>query len=588
MSLRTHHCASLNVSHVNQTVVLCGWISYRRDHSQVTFVDLRDRSGYIQVVFDHANMAPLSDHLRHESVLRITGSVRLRPEGMRNSKLPTGEIEIVAKAFEVLNRSAALPFIPEQAKQASEEVRLSYRYLDLRHPAALERFKLRAHMYRIIRQLLDAEGFIEMETPILCKPTPEGAREYLVPSRVHPGHGFALAQSPQLFKQLLMLSGFERYYQIARCFRDEDLRADRQPEFTQLDLEMSFIEESDVLSLMERLLRALFNQLLGVALPDPFPRLSYQAALDRYGTDKPDLRITLKLTELTHLVKETTFKVFQTAVDLPDGRVAALRIPAGANLTRRVVDDYTKQAMVLGIGGLAYLKVNDMKHMPEGIQSPILKHLSAELVHQILLATKAQDGDLILLAAGKRSVVDAALGALRVHIGQTLGFIRSGWFPLWIIDWPMFEEKDGQLHPLHHPFTAPLLTDIDALYTEPLQLKSRAYDLVLNGCECGGGSIRIHQHELQKAVLSVLGLETTDINEGLGFFLEGLRYGCPPHGGIALGLDRLCMLMTQADSIRDIIAFPKTQSATCLLTRAPGKMTAADLNELGLKLKDGA
>jgi aspartyl-tRNA synthetase len=586
--MRTHYCGRIGVEHVGETITLAGWVHRRRDHGGVIFVDLRDREGLMQVVFDPSDDAELfavAEQLRSEFVLRVTGRVRERPEGTVNPNLPTGRVELLATAIEVLAKADTPPFHHDE--QASEELRLRYRYLDLRREPMQRNLRLRHRVTRALRAFLDREGFVDVETPMLTRSTPEGARDYLVPSRVNPGHFYSLPQSPQLFKQLLMMAGFDRYYQIVRCFRDEDLRADRQPEFTQLDIETSFMDEAGITGLMERMIRELFADVMGVDLPDPFPRLSWHEAMTRFGTDRPDLRIPLELTELSDLLEAVEFKVFAGPAKDPEGRVAALRVPGGARLSRKEIDGYTDFVGRYGARGLAYVKVNDAGAGRDGLQSPILKFLPDEAVAGIMARTGAETGDLVFFGADRAKVVNDAMGALRDRVGHDLGFVEEGWRPLWVVEFPMFErdEDGGRWAALHHPFTSPASDDPEALLAAPGQALSRAYDMVLNGSEIGGGSVRIHDRDMQSAVFRLLDIGEAEAQEKFGFLLEALRYGTPPHGGIAFGLDRLVMLMAGAGSIRDVIAFPKTQTAACLLTNAPGEVDAAQLRELGLRLR---
>ncbi|MEY6433958.1 aspartate--tRNA ligase [Thioalkalicoccus limnaeus] len=589
--MRSHYCGQLNSGLVDQEVSLCGWVHRRRDHGGVIFIDLRDRDGLVQVVFDpdRPEVFALAEQVRNEYVLQVTGRVRRRPAGTENPDLATGEVEVLGLELRVLNAAETPPIqLDEHGLEISEELRLRYRYLDLRRPEMQQRLRLRSRITGVLRGFLDEQGFLDIETPILTKSTPEGARDYLVPSRTYPGQFFALPQSPQLFKQLLMMSGLDRYYQIARCFRDEDLRADRQPEFTQLDIEVSFMTEDELMGLMEQMFRGLFRAVLDVELPDPLPRLTYQEAIRRFGSDRPDLRVPLELVDVADLLQGVDFKVFAGPATDPEGRVAALRLPRGGELSRKEIDDYTKFVGIYGAKGLAYIKVNDWTARGrDGLQSPILKFLPDEAVSGIMARTSATDGDLIFFGADKAHVVNEALGALRVKLGHDCGLAATGWHPLWVVDFPMFERdaQTGRWMALHHPFTAPKEDQLDRLDTDPGACQSRAYDLVLNGTEIGGGSIRIHREAVQRRIFQLLNISDEQAEDRFGFLLKALKYGCPPHGGIAFGLDRLVMLMTGADSIRDVMAFPKTQSAACLLTAAPSEVDAAQLNELSLRLK---
>ncbi|WP_295403716.1 aspartate--tRNA ligase [uncultured Thiocystis sp.] len=589
--MRTHYCGELNDSHDGQEVVLCGWVQRRRDHGGVIFVDLRDREGLVQVVFDpdRAEVFGRAEQVRSEYVLRITGRVRPRPAGTVNADLPTGAIEILGLDLEVLNASETPPIqLDTHAADASEELRLRYRYLDLRRPEMQSRLRTRAQVTRMLRGFLDRHGFLDIETPILTKSTPEGARDYLVPSRTHPGEFFALPQSPQLFKQLLMMSGMDRYYQVARCFRDEDLRADRQPEFTQLDIEVSFMTEDALMVLMETMIRELFREVSGVELPDPFPRLTYQEAVRRFGSDRPDLRVPLELVDVADLMAEVDFKVFAGPAQDPQGRVVALRLPKGGELSRKEIDAYTQFVGIYGAKGLAYIKVNEWTSKGrEGLQSPIVKNLPDAALNGILARTGAEDGDLIFFGADKATVVNESIGALRVKLGQERGLMAEGWRPVWVVDFPMFEHDpaNDRWVALHHPFTAPKEDQLDRLETDPGACVSRAYDMVLNGTEIGGGSIRIHRDTVQRSVFKLLAISDEQAEDRFGFLLRALKFGCPPHGGIAFGLDRLVMLMTGATSIRDVMAFPKTQSAACLLTDAPSAVDEAQLKELALRIR---
>ncbi len=585
--MRSHYCGQVDESLIGEEVSVCGWVHRRRDHGGVIFVDLRDREGLLQVVFDpdRAENFAKAERIRSEYVLAVKGLVRARPEGTVNPNMPTGQVEVLVHELEVLNRSETPPFHHDE--QANEELRLKHRYLDLRRENMLGNLRLRHKVTMEMRHFLDDNGFIDVETPMLTRATPEGARDYIVPSRTHQGKFFALPQSPQIFKQLLMISGLDRYYQIVRCFRDEDLRADRQPEFTQLDVEMSFVDEAAVTEIMEGLIRQLFKSVLDVDLPQPFPRMTYAEAVRRFGSDKPDLRIDLELVEVADLMDGVDFKVFAGPASDPDGRVAALRLPGGASLSRKEIDDYTAYVGRYGAKGLAYIKVNDVAAGRDGLQSPILKFLPDDAVAGIVERTGAETGDVIFFGADKAHVVNDALGALRVKLGEDRGLVADGWAPLWVVDFPMFEKdaKTKRWTALHHPFTAPAVDDADALQADPGNALSRAYDMVLNGSEIGGGSIRIHDQGMQAAVFELLGISRAEAEEKFGFLLRALEYGAPPHGGIAFGLDRIVMLMTGADSIRDVIAFPKTQSAHCPLTNAPGEVSAEQLMETGIRLR---
>lgn len=586
--MRSEYCGRVGRKHLDQTVTLCGWVHRRRDHGGVIFIDLRDREGLVQIVCDPDDPATFStaDRLRNEFVIRVTGRVRRRPEGTVNPGLASGEVEVLAREIEILNPSLTPPFLMDD-EHLSENVRLEYRFLDLRRPRMQANLRLRHRTAMAVRGFLDRNGFIDIETPMLTRSTPEGARDYLVPSRVHPGHFFALPQSPQLFKQLLMMSGFDRYYQIVKCFRDEDLRADRQPEFTQIDVETSFLDQQGITELMEELIRTVFGEVLGVDLPRHFPRMGYDEAMARYGSDKPDLRVPLVLTELTDAMQNVEFKVFRDAAQMKGGRVAALRVPRGGELTRKEIDDCTEFVRIYGAKGLAYIKVNDSAKGADGLQSPIIKFLGAGAISAILERCGAQNGDLIFFGADRAKIVNESLGALRVKIGHEKGHAETGWRPLWVLDFPMFEwdEEEKRWNAMHHPFTAPADGHEDLLETDPGAARAKAHDMVLNGWEIGGGSVRIHRQAVQSKVFRALAITPEEAEAKFGFLLTALQYGAPPHGGIAFGLDRIVTLMAGADSIRDTIAFPKTQRAQCLLTHAPNTVDEKQLRELHIRLR---
>ena len=587
--MRSQYCGALGTKNIDETVTLCGWVDRRRDHGGVIFLDLRDREGIVQVVFDPDTKEHFerANKVRSEYVLQVTGRVRARASDAINPAMATGEIEVLGKELTILNQAQTPPFQLDEYTAVGEDVRLHYRYMDLRRPEMQERLILRSKITNQVRSFLDTEGFLDIETPILTRATPEGARDYLVPSRTHPGQFFALPQSPQLFKQLLMVSGFDRYYQIARCFRDEDLRADRQPEFTQIDIETAFLNEDEIMGITERMIRQLFQSVLKVELPE-FPHMTYADAMERYGSDKPDLRIDLELISVDDLMQQVDFKVFRGPADDEQGRVAALRVPGGASISRKVIDQYTKYVSIYGARGLAWVKVNDIDAGVEGLQSPILKFMPDEVVAQLMARLGAANGDIIFFGADKAKVVNESLGALRIKVAQDQGLVSDQWAPLWVVDFPMFEEDGkGGWAALHHPFTAPACS-VEALQASPGTALSRAYDMVLNGTELGGGSIRIHKSDMQKTVFGLLGIEDEEADEKFGFLLNALQYGAPPHGGLAFGLDRLVMLITGTTSIRDVIAFPKTQSAACVMTDAPGDVSAEQLRELNIRLRQVA
>ncbi|MFZ2288914.1 MAG: aspartate--tRNA ligase [Halopseudomonas yangmingensis] len=585
--MRTHYCGQLNETLADQEITLCGWVHRRRDHGGVIFLDIRDREGLAQVVFDpdREETFAKADRVRSEYVVKVTGKVRLRPEGARNPNMASGAIEVLGYQLEVLNQAETPPFPLDEYSDVGEETRLRYRFIDLRRPEMAAKLKLRSRITSSVRRYLDDNGFLDVETPILTRATPEGARDYLVPSRTHAGSFFALPQSPQLFKQLLMVSGFDRYYQIAKCFRDEDLRADRQPEFTQIDIETSFLDEQDIIGLTEGMIRKLFKEVLDVELGE-FPHMPFSEAMRRYGSDKPDLRIPLELVDVEDQLKDVDFKVFAGPANDPKCRVAALRVPGGASMPRKQIDDYTKYVGIYGAKGLAYIKVNERAAGVEGLQSPIVKNIPLDNINVILDRVGAVDGDIVFFGADKAKIVSEALGALRIKLGHDLNLLTCEWAPMWVVDFPMFEENDdGSLSALHHPFTAPQCSP-EELKANPATALSRAYDMVLNGTELGGGSIRIHRKDMQQAVFDILGISPEEQQEKFGFLLDALKYGAPPHGGLAFGLDRLVMLMTGASSIREVIAFPKTQSAACVMTQAPGLVDNKALRELHIRLRE--
>ena len=585
--MRSHYCGEVTEALLDQEVTLCGWVNRRRDHGGVIFIDLRDREGLVQVVFDpdRAEIFETAEHVRNEFVLRVTGRVRARPEGTVNPDLVSGKIEILGLDLEVLNAAETPPFQLDDT-DVHDDIRLRYRYIDLRRDEMQQRIRLRNQVTRYMREFLDKNNFWDIETPMLTRATPEGARDYLVPSRTHQGSFFALPQSPQLFKQLLMMSGMDRYYQIVRCFRDEDLRADRQPEFTQVDIETTFMDENAVMEIMEEMIRGMFSSVMNVDLPNPFPRMDYSEAMMRFGSDKPDLRIPMELVDLADIMKDVDFKVFSGPAQDPEGRVVVLRLPGGAGLSRKDIDQYTDFVGRYGAKGLAWIKVNDVAAGREGLQSPIVKFLPDEALGAIIEKTATESGDILFFGAGDVNTVNESIGALRVKLGIDNGLVDDSWQPLWVINFPMFEkDSQGQWTSLHHPFTAPSVDSVEAFKADPGSVLSRAYDLVLNGTEAGGGSERIYKTDMQNAVFDILGISAEEAEEKFGFLLTALKYGCPPHAGIAFGLDRLVMLMAGASTIRDVMAFPKTQSAACPLTSAPAAVSSKQLRELNLKLR---
>ena len=584
---RTTYCGLVTTAHLEQEITLYGWVDRRRDHGGVIFLDLRDREGIVQVVFDPdaGDFFEQADRVRSEYVLKVTGKVRARSEATVNPNMATGQIEVYGTQLDILNSAATPPFQMDEHITVGEDVRLKHRYMDLRRTDMQNSLRFRSKVTNSIRNYLDEHGFLDIETPIMTRATPEGARDYLIPSRTHPGQFFAMPQSPQLFKQLLMVAGFDRYYQIAKCFRDEDLRADRQPEFTQIDIEASFIDEEEIMSITETMISNIFAEHKGVEF-DKFPRMTYAEAMDRFGSDKPDLRIPLELVEIKDLLKDIEFKVFAGPANDPACRVTALKVPGGSEISRKQIDEYTKFVGIYGAKGLAWIKVNAIENGIEGLQSPIIKFLGDEVTMNIMQRLEAKNGDIVFFGADKSSVVSEALGALRCKVGHDLNLYTCDWAPMWVIDFPMFETTDsGALTPLHHPFTAPSC-DAQALKDNPAEALSKAYDMVLNGVELGGGSIRIHDQDMQAVVFNVLGISEAEQQEKFGFLLDALQYGAPPHGGLAFGLDRLIMLMVGAESIRDVIAFPKTQSAACLMTDAPGTVEAAQLRDLNIRLRN--
>ncbi|MAD46551.1 MAG: aspartate--tRNA ligase [Oceanospirillaceae bacterium] len=585
--MRTHYCGDINETLIDQTVTFCGWVHRRRDHGGVIFLDVRDREGLVQVVFDPDTVEAFNtaDSVRSEFVVQITGRVRGRPEGTINDNMKTGQIEVLGKDINILNKAATPPFPLDDYSDVGEDVRLKFRYMDMRRPEMQEKLRFRSKVTTAIRNYMDENGFLDIETPILTRATPEGARDYLVPSRTHEGSFFALPQSPQLFKQLLMVSGFDRYYQIAKCFRDEDLRADRQPEFTQIDIEASFIDEDTIMGLTQDMIKGIFQKELGVDLGD-FPQMPYAEAMSKYGSDKPDMRIPMEIVDVAEFLQDIEFKVFAGPAKDPKGRVAALKVPGGAELSRKQIDEYTKYVGIYGAKGLAWIKVNEIEKGIEGLQSPIIKFIGDDNTMKIMEKVDAKNGDIVFFGADKTKVVNEALGALRCKVAEDMNLYTSEWAALWVVDFPMFEENDdGSISALHHPFTAPSCSP-EELKANPLEALSRAYDMVLNGVELGGGSIRIHDEAMQETVFEVLGISEEEQREKFGFLLDALKFGAPPHGGLAFGLDRLIMLMTGANSIREVIAFPKTQSAACVMTQAPGIVSNAQLRDLHIKLRE--
>lgn len=584
--MRSHYCGEITETLIDETVTFCGWVHRRRDHGGVIFLDVRDREGLVQVVFDPDTVEAFNtaDSVRSEFVVQITGRVRGRPAGSENENMTTGKIEILGKEITILNKAATPPFPLDEYSPVGEDVRLNYRYMDLRRDEMQHNLRFRHKVTTQIRNILDQQGFLDIETPILTRATPEGARDYLVPSRTHQGSFFALPQSPQLFKQLLMVSGFDRYYQIAKCFRDEDLRADRQPEFTQIDMEASFVEEKDIMGAAETMIKDIFKEQLGVDLGE-FPHMPYSEAMSRYGSDKPDLRIPMELVDVAEFLQDIEFKVFAGPAKDPKGRVAALKVPGGAELSRKQIDEYTKYVGIYGAKGLAWIKVNEIENGVNGLQSPIIKFIGDDNTMKIMDKVGAQNGDIVFFGADKDKIVNEALGALRVKLGLDLNMLTKEWAPMWVVDFPMFEElDDGALTAIHHPFTAPSCSP-EELKADPANALSRAYDMVLNGCELGGGSLRIHDQEMQKVVFEILKIGEEEQKEKFGFLLDALQFGAPPHGGLAFGLDRLIMLMTGSESIREVIAFPKTQSAACVMTQAPGVVENKNLREVGIQLR---
>ena len=583
--MRTKYSSEVNESLISQTVEICGWVHRRRDHGGVVFLDVRDRTGLVQLVFEpeQKQLFEIADKIRHEYVISAKGIVQLRPEGQENENLASGKVEIIGTELEILNISETIPFQIDEHQKVGEDVRLKHRYIDLRRPEMQNRLMTRAKVSSYVRRYLDDNGFLDIETPVLTKATPEGARDYLVPSRNYPGHFYALPQSPQLFKQLLMISGLDRYYQIVKCFRDEDLRSDRQPEFTQIDIEASFVNEEDIMSINEKMITGLFAEIAKVNFDSPFQKITYAEAMKKYGSDKPDLRIPLELVDVADIMKNVDFKVFSDPANKPGCRVIALNAKGGCEkLSRKMIDAYTKFVGIYGARGLAYIKVNDKSKGRDGLQSPIVKNIPDDVLNHLIERMNAENGDILFFGADKEKVVNDAMGAFRVKVGHDLGMATKEWAPLWVIDFPMFEKIEGGLHALHHPFTSPSEgADLDG---DPLKINSRAYDMVINGYEVGGGSIRIHNQGIQQKVFKLLGISEEEAQEKFGFLLNGLKYGAPPHGGIAFGLDRLVMLLTNTDNIRDVIAFPKTQTASCMMTSAPSEVELPQLQELGIRV----
>ncbi|QIW09263.1 aspartate--tRNA ligase [Francisella sp. LA112445] len=586
--MRTHYSSDINEKLENQKVTVCGWVHRRRDHGGVIFLDIRDRTGLVQLVFnpDNSNFS-IADSVRSEYVIQAEGVVSLRPEGQENKNLASGKIEIIGDTIEVINKSKTIPFQLDDFQATGEDIKLKYRYIDLRRPEMQNKLITRSKAIRYVRNFLDDNGFLDIETPFLTKATPEGARDYLVPSRNFNGRFYALPQSPQLFKQLLMVSGFDRYYQIVKCFRDEDLRADRQPEFTQIDIEASFIDEAFIMSTMEKMISGLFKETIGVEFNTPFQVLSFADAMDKYGSDKPDLRIPLEFVNIKEEMKNEEFKVFSGPANDPESRVIAMRVPNGnEKFTRKNLDDYTKFVGIYGARGLAYIKINSLSEGKDGLQSPIVKNISEETLFKVIEKTGAKEGDILFFGAAKAKIVNDSMGALRVKVGEDLELFDKQWAPLWVVDFPMFEKDDNRLYAMHHPFTAPSVESVEELTsTDPEKLMSRAYDMVINGYEVGGGSIRIHKQDIQAKVFNLLGISDEEAREKFGFMLDALSYGTPVHGGIAFGVDRLIMLLTGTTNIRDVIAFPKTQTASCLMTEAPSTVSLEQLNELGIAVK---